>query len=155
MLPFGIPRERKPENYEAEELKKKGVNPRQASVMQRIAHSRLGNFYTIPEAEIEPWKPRLKPAQATKDQVKCKPALFILRHDPAEKKVMYIEQDLMAKPISLQIEKKSGFTYRLIDDRNVIVRKYLALIKEEQLENLVQDFIKECNRVLYMYCDTR
>jgi len=123
--------------------------------MKRIATSRLGQFHYQPEAEIEQWKPRLKPAQETNDQVKCKPTLLVLRHDPAEKKVMYLEQDLMAKPISMEIDKRTGFTYRVMDGRSISVRKYLTMVNEDKLVALIKDFMNECNRVLYMYCDTR
>jgi sulfur transfer complex TusBCD TusB component (DsrH family) len=157
VLPFGIPRERKPKNWEKKQLRKKGINPinPNVAVMKKIATSRLGQFYYRPEAEIKPWKPRLKPMVPTFDQVKHKPALLVLRHDPAEKKVMYLEQDLMAKPITEEIDKKTGFTYRLRKDRNVVVRKFLAAVSQEKFIKLVHEFVKECNRVLYLYCDTR
>ena len=152
VLPFGIPRERKPKNWEAQQLKAQGV---QKAAMKRIVSSKLGKFAYEQKAEIKPWKPRLKPMKATKDQVINKPALFILRHDPSDKKVMYIEQDLMAKPISTEIDKKSGYSYRLQDDKNVVVRKYLAMVDEHTLVDIVNEFVTECNRVLYLYCDTR
>lgn len=124
-------------------------------MMRRISSTPMGQFHYQPEAEIEPWKPRLKPAEATNDQVRCKPTLLVMRHDPADKKVMYLEQDLMAKPISSEIDKKSGFTYRTEENRSIVVRKYLAMINEEKMVTIVHEFIQECNRILYMYCDTR
>lgn len=151
VLPFGIPRERKPRNYEKQEAKK----IKETTKLRAITSSPLGVFNYDPQAEIKPWKPRLKPVRETNDQVQCKPALFILRHDPADKKVMYLEQDLMAKPVSDEVDKKTGFTYRIELNRNLIIRKYLARISETKLVKLVNEFTSECNRMLFMYCDTR
>lgn len=153
VLPFGIPRERRPKDYEKTEREKQGLATK--NMMRRISSTPMGQFHYQPEAEIEPWKPRLKPAEATNDQVRCKPTLLVMRHDPADKKVMYLEQDLMAKPISSEIDKKSGFTYRTEENRSIVVRKYLAMINEEKMVTIVHEFIQECNRILYMYCDTR
>jgi len=123
-------------------------------MMGRIANNQLGSFYYKPEAEIKPWKPRLKPMVNTTDQSRNKPSVMILRHDPSDKKVMYLEQDLMARPISTMIDEQTGFSYRLEEDHNVIVRKFLVPVEEDKLVGLVKDFMLECNRVLYMYCDT-
>ena len=148
VLPFGIPRERKPKNWEKKQQKEHTAN------LTKIQTSRLGMFYHDPNAEIKEWIPRLKPMKATNDQVQNKPTLFILRHDPSEKKVMYLEQDLMAKPIAGGLDKKTGFTYRIEEGKNLVIRKYLVQIQEEKFIDLVHDFVKECNRVLYLYCDT-
>jgi sulfur transfer complex TusBCD TusB component (DsrH family) len=136
VLPFGIKREREP--------KKKKKLP-----------DLYTHFYADKVEDVE-WRPTLKPMGPTReDQVAYKPALFVLRYDPSDKKVMYLEQDLMAKTITKTIDKKSGFTYRLQDDRNVVVRRYLALVDENKLVDLVKEFVVECNRILYLYCDTQ
>lgn len=123
--------------------------------MQNITASHMGSFYYQPEAEIEPWVPRLKQVKETSDQVQNKPTLFVMRFDPSDKKVMYLEQDLMAKPITNAITKITGFSYRLQEDKNVILRKYIVLVDEDKMIKLVHEFVKECNRVLFMHCDTK
>ncbi len=152
VLPFGLLRQRKPRGYDRQQKKTQGIAQQQ--MMKRIAGSKMGQFYYQPEAEIKPWKPRLKTVVSTTDQTRHKPSLLILRHDPSEKKVMYLEQDLMAHPISDEIDKQTGFSYRIIDDKSVIVRKYLVPVEEDKLVALVHAFVKECNRVLFMHCDT-
>lgn len=123
--------------------------------MQSITASPMGSFYYKPEAEIEPWAPRLKQIKETSDQIQNKPTLFVMRFDPSDKKVMYLEQDLMAKPMTTTIEKKTGFSYRLQEDKNVILRKYMVLVEEDKMVKLVHEFVAECNRVMFMHCDTK
>lgn len=151
VLPFGIPRERKPRDYEKKALKKIQTDNR----MQKILNNPLGVFNYDSKAEIEEWKPRLKPMKHTKDQIQNKPTLLIIRHDPSEKKSMYLEQDLMAKPVSLDLDKKSGYSYRLMTDKNIVVRKFMAKVSTEKMLVMVKEFVTECNRILFMYCDTR
>ena len=156
ILPFGIPRERKPKNYEKEEKRKIEQAQKKYAVMRNLTQRPLGAFYVEDEiANIPEWKPRLKPMHATEDFAADKPTMFVLRHDPSDKKVMYLEQDLMAKPSTLEIDKKTGFSYRIIKDRSIVVRKYVVEVSEKMFMELVKDFIKECNRVLYFYCDTQ
>ncbi len=152
VLPFGLPRQRKPRGYDRQQKKEADTNQQQ--LMKRITSRKMGQFYYQPEAETKPWKPRLKTVESTTDQMRNKPSLLILRHDPSEKKVMYLEQDLMAHPISEDIDQQTGFSYRLIADKSVIVRKYLVPVEEDKLVELVHAFVNECNRVLFMHCDT-
>lgn len=150
VLPFGIERERKPRNWD-----KKQEEARKQEHLKKMRAGKLGKFVHDPNIDKPVWKPRQKIMQATKDQVKYKPSVFILRQDPADKKVMYIEQDLMAKSISDEIDKVTGYTYRIEEGRNVVVRRYFASVNEDQLQTLINDFVGECNRILYLYCDTR
>ena len=122
--------------------------------MRMITQSKLGRFEYDPSAEIKPWKPRQKLMIETEDQIQYKSTLLILRQDVADKKVIYLEQDLMARPIGTTIDQKQGYTYRLVADKNLVVRKYIGTIKEDTLVEMAKNFVAECNRVLFLFTDT-
>lgn len=145
-MPFGIPKERPPK------IKKKKNNLK--TQLQQFRENRLGMFHYQPEAEKKEWAPRLKLVCKIDNQVECKPALLILRFDPVSSRDMFFEQDLMAKPISDKIDKKTGFTYRLQNNRNVIVRKYITILDKVKFIDMAKDFVIECNRILFLYCNT-
>jgi hypothetical protein len=149
VLPFGLERERPPR-------KKKAKKDTQApSLMHAARRGGYGAFTPDPAIEDKkPWAPRTKQLTNTTDQVKYKPTLFIIRHDPSTNKSMYLEQDLMAKPISKDIEKKTGFTYRVQEDKNVVVRKFVSMVDKDTFLDIVDEFVLECNKVLFMFCNT-
>ncbi len=150
VLPFGVERERPPRKKKS----KKDAQPTYS--MMHAARARgMGAF--VPDPAIKdkkPWAPRTKQVKSTTDQVKYKPTLFIIRHDPSTNKSMYFEQDLMAQPISKDIEKQTGYTYRLQEDKNVVVRKFITMVDEDTFLGIANEFVMECNRMLFMFCNT-
>lgn len=154
VLPFGLERERPPKNNNAQEEE---TLSKQINKFRSQKHGLFRQAQKQQEKETdEPWAPRLKQVQHTENQHKYKSTLLVLRHDPAEKKVMYFQQDLMARPIlTLGIEKRTGFTYFLEEGKNVMIRKYLTPTSESKFLGLLEEFLNECNRVLFMYCETK
>lgn len=151
VLPFGIARERPPENVD---LKTMEIEQTKKAVSRQ-----MGAFNIFPKLEekerTEKWAPRLKQVKKTSDREEFKPTTFNLRHEPTYRKEMFFQQDLMARPISEDLNKRNGFTYRLDKNKNVVVRKHLALVDERKFMELLTEFIQECNRVLFTHCETR
>ena len=80
------------------------------------------------------------------------PMVFVFEYDPNKRMSMYFMQNLGHKSTGQKIDLGTGYmTY--VNDKTVIVKKIVSTFKQKTINKMYTEFVKTCNRLLFMNCE--
>ena len=80
------------------------------------------------------------------------PMVFVFEYDPNKRMSMYFMQNLGHKSTSKNIELGTGYITQVLP-KTVVVKKIVATFKEKTINKMYTEFVKTCNRLLFINCE--
>ena len=80
------------------------------------------------------------------------PMVFVFEYDPNKRMSMYFMQNLGHKCTSKTLELGTGYITHILPE-TVIVKKIVSTFKQKTVDKMYTEFVKTCNRLLFINCE--